>query len=403
MSRQKYFDWIVHSLNEAAFDKAHWQDTSALIDEALGSHGSLLTFGTEHTGGVIEIDFARCFFRGTDRSDLQRTYFRDYYPTDEHMPRLRTLPDSRIVHIRELFSGQERKASRTYNEWLPRCNFENSLNVRMDGPWGSRIVWAIADPVDANGWSSARLEMVANVLPHVRQYVRVYSALADAAALGSSINDLLDNTRMGIIQLDRRALILEANDCARQILRKKDGLSDCHRELCAAAPPDQLKLSKLLDQALAPFGKQKLSGSMVVMRPSLSPSFVLHVKPISRIRADDDSRNVAALVLIIDPVGRMKIDAGLVEAALGLSPKETEIAVLLTVGYTLRQIADIKHRGYSTVRTHLKNIFAKLRVSRQYDVVRMVRALSNLPGVGTRDSGSVNLEPDGLHQDPGGC
>ena len=54
---------------------------------------------------------------------------------------------------------------------------------------GSRIVWGIADPVD--GHSSSQIETVSRVLPHLRQYVRVRSALVDAGALGTSVAELL--------------------------------------------------------------------------------------------------------------------------------------------------------------------------------------------------------------------
>ena len=105
-------------------------------------------------------------------------YFRIYHPVDEHLPRLRKLPDSKLVSIGDLFSEAVRKTSLTYNEGLPRFEMQNGLNVRLDGPYGSRIVWGIADPVDSWGWRSSRVDMVARVLPHLRQYVRVRSALA---------------------------------------------------------------------------------------------------------------------------------------------------------------------------------------------------------------------------------
>ena len=84
-------------------------------------------------------------------------------------------------------------------------------------------------------------------------------------------------------------------------------------------------------------------------------------------------------MLIVDPVDRLGIAPGLVGATLGLSPAETEIAVLLAQGRTTREIAAATGRGYSTVRTHLKHIFAKLGVSRQVEVAQLVWKLSSLP------------------------
>ena len=379
MSRQDTFERIVGSLNETMLDDALWPETSALIDEACGAKGSVLTFGDEFPQGNIEIFFSKCYYRGEDRSEWQREYFRIYHPVDEHLPRLRKLPDSKLVSIGDLFSEAVRKTSLTYNEGLPRFEMQNGLNVRLDGPYGSRIVWGIADPVDSWGWWSSRVDMVARVLPHLRQYVRVRSALAEAGALGTSVIELLGNTRAGVIQLDRRGRIVEANDRARELLRRNDGLSDEGGELHAAWPEDDSRLQELLTRALPRHGGQGVSGSMTVRRRSFLPRFALHVKPVASRDADYRAWRVAALALIVDPLSRARIEPALVAAVLGLTPTEAQIAVLLAEGRTVRQIAGTTGREYNTVRTHLKNMFAKLGVSRQFEVAQAVLALSSLP------------------------
>ena len=371
---------IVDSLNEAMLDDARWPGTSALIDEACGAGGSILTFGEELSDPRdSRIVFARSWYRGVDRSDWQREYFRDYYAEDEHLPRLRALPDGKIARVVDLFSEQELKTSRMYNEMLARVDGQNGLNVRLDGPRGSHIVWGIADPIDASGWSSSRIDMVGRLLPHLRQYVRVRTALVDAEALGAPLAALLDNARACIIQLDHGGQIVEANDRARELLRGNDGLSDRAGALRAATPEDDTLLQNLLARALPGFGEPGASGSMMLKRPMLRPKLALHVKPVANRELDCRSRRVAALVLIVDPMERTRIAPGFVQAALGLSPTEAEIAVLLAEGRTTREIAVTTGRGYSTVRTHLKHIFAKLGVSRQLDVVQLVVALSSLP------------------------
>ena len=41
--------------------------------------------------------------------------------------------------------------------------------------------------------------MIGRVLPHLRQYVRVRTALAEAGALGMSVTELLDHMVAGLI------------------------------------------------------------------------------------------------------------------------------------------------------------------------------------------------------------
>ena len=327
----------------------------------------------------IEIYLARCFCRGVDRSDWQQEYFQNYYEGDEHLPQLRALPDSKIVHVTDLFSDQELKTSPTYNEVLARFHAQNSLHVRLDGPEGSRIVWVIADPIKAGGWSSSQVDMIARLLPYLRQYVRVRSVLAETGALGSSATELLGNARAGVIHLDRGGRMVEVNDRARELLCRNDGLFHQFGTLHAAAPQDDHRLQELLGRALPPIVGQGASGSMTVRRPSLLPRLALHVKPVAIREVDYRSRSVAALVLIVDPMDRVGVEPEFAQEVLGLTPTEAEIAIQLAQGRTPRQIAAATGRGYSTVRTHLKHIFSKLGVSRQFEVAQIVFALSSLP------------------------
>ena len=379
MKRGDALGRIVELLNEAMLDDGRWQEASALIDKASGAKGSILTFGDEPTKNNLRIFFSKAFYRGVDRSAWQREYFLNYYRDDEHLPRLRALPDSKVVPVAELFSEQELKTSRMYNEALVRFDGQNGLNVRLDGPRGSGIVWGIANPMDGNGWSSSQVNMISGVLPHLRQYVRVRTALVDTGALGTSVAEFLDSTRVGVIQLDAEGWILEANDSAAELLRRNDGLSDRGRVLRAATTEDNSRLKDLLARALPRLVGYGVSGSMMVRRPSLLPRLAVHIKPVANREVDYRFRQVAALVLIVDPVSRARIEPGLVQSMLGLTPTESEIASLLAEGRTLRQIAAITDREYSTVRTHLKHVFVKLSVSRQFEVTQLVLALADLP------------------------
>ena len=380
MSQQDAFDRIVASLNEAAFDDAGWSVTSAMIDDACRMKGNMLVHGEGETQDDVEIFFARLCYRGERNREWVHSYFMDYYPWDERVPRLRQLPDCRLVTARSLFTEQEKKTSPTFNEAMLRAEAQYGLNMRMDGPEGSRIIWATADPIDAGEWSSDQIEMIERLTPHIRQYVRLRQVLVDSEALGTSLASLLENTWSGIIHLDRWGQIVAANDRASELLRRGEELCDQGGYLQARLPAENAELQRLLARALPPYGGQGAGGSMILGRLPGRPHLVLHLSPVADRQLDIRARRVAALALVVEPGSRLRIDRNLVAAILDLTPAETEVAVLLAEGNTVRDIASATGRRESTVRWHIKHIFNKHGINRQLELVQLVLSLGAIPG-----------------------
>ena len=110
MGEREVFDRILASLHEAALDDARWPAASALIDEACRAKGNALVFGDGRSREDVRIFFEGFYFRGQRHRELEREYFDVYHPLDERLPRLRRLPDGRLVHVAELYTDDEVKS-----------------------------------------------------------------------------------------------------------------------------------------------------------------------------------------------------------------------------------------------------------------------------------------------------
>ena len=380
MSTNDIFDRVLVSLHQAVLDDSLWPATAALIDEACGTAANGLLVGTG-LGADVRVSFAAFHRNGKRRHEQEREYFEHYYPCDERLPRLRRLPDSRVVPARALYTEAELKTSRVYNEWQRAAGNQNGLMTRLDGPGGSRIVWALCDPVKGAEWQTAQLETIERLLPHLRQFVRVCGVVSGADALGSSLGDLLGNPRMGVIQLDQRGRIVEANDRARSLVRKGDGLFDEGGNLHARLPADEARLQRLMTRALPHFGHQGAGGSMTVGRPPGLARLAVHVSPVVCRRQDFGMRQVAALVLVVEPGSRPRLDKELVCEALGLTRSQGEVAALLTEGRSVREIARMTGRQENSVYKLLKQAYRRQGVTRQAELARLVQSLAEFPGL----------------------
>ena len=282
--------------------------------------------------------------------------------------------------VSDLYTERELRTSPTYNELLRRADAQAGLNIRMDGPHGIHIVWALADSTEADGWRSDQIDMIQRLLPHIRQFVRIRQALAGARALNASLVGLLDTTRMGVICLDWRGTIAQSNSVGRDVLRCGDGLVDQDGHLRARVAADDVRLQRLLADALPRSDAPGVAGSMSVRRVPTVPRLTLHVTPVTVREPGFGNGNVSALVLVVDPGGKASVSAERVAATLGLTLAEGRVAVALAEGATARGIAADTGRKDSTVRELVKRIHVKLGISRRADLVRAVLSVGAGPG-----------------------
>ena len=378
MSSQDAFDRALEALHLAALDQTEWHVVGAHIEEAVGAAGNALVAGdgSFEDGRIYLARFAR---GGEPLPELAGEYFDAYYAQDAGVRRLMARSGNQPIPIPDLYTEDERRAAPVYNEALRRMGARNGLYVRFDAPQGLRAVWGIGDPADG-GWGSEQLAVIEELMPHVRHVVVVRQALAAAGAGKARLAGLLDNSRIGVLYLDRGGRVAAANAPGLDILRRGDGLSDSGGTLHATEPGERERLRELLGRALpGRWGEAPAGGSMTLRRRGDGTPLGLHVTPVGDPRADFGARRVAALALVVDPAQRPQIDAQRVAEAFELNASEGRVAAMLAEGRTVPEIAALTGFRPGYVRLLLKRVYKKLGVSGQVAVVPRVLALDALP------------------------
>ena len=374
------FGRVVEHLYEAALGDVGWASAAGAMNDLIRTTGQSITHLDLGPGGEPEIKLSRFYVGAESRDDLRQLYYRDYYWRDEAIPRLAGLDGGELVWKSDLYTDQEMKTSAAYNEFRVANSTQNGLFTAMHGLDGSGIVWSCGNSTEREGWGHDQLRVIRLLAPHIRQAVRVYRAMADARALGASLAGLLENGRLSLIQLDCLGRIMEANDRARRILLERDGLRDAERVLTCGHPGEDEELQRLLTRALPRHGVHGVGGSMRITRRKARTPLVLEIHPVQGVGVARRARQIGALVLIVDPAGRPRVDPDLVARLFGLAPTESRVAVAVAAGQTVPGIAVSLGCAESTVKTHLKRVYRKLGIRKQTELVRRVMSLEALRG-----------------------
>jgi DNA-binding CsgD family transcriptional regulator len=129
----------------------------------------------------------------------------------------------------------------------------------------------------------------------------------------------------------------------------------------------------------------------------------------SRSAAGDSTGETVLLDVTVGTVRCLvlRVEPGDIPGGVGLSPREQEIARMVALGYTNKAIAQVLEISLWTVSTHLRRIFAKLRVnSRAAMVARLARtrvgggATARI-GRDIEEASSGEAIPNGMPTGPG--
>lgn len=379
MGRADRFERALEDLYRAALaDDDGLLSAPALINDVVATKGHSLTYVEMDPRGNPEIHLSHFFVSPERRVDLERRYYKDYFWRDEAIPRLRGLRHGEFVRKLDLYTDEEQKSSATFNEFRRAHQSQHGFFGAAHGLDGCRTVISFGNSTEREGWGHDQIRLIQRLAPHMLQFARVRRAMAEARALGASLAELLENRQLGIIQLGRRNRVVEANDRARDILSQRDGLSDTGGMLSAQNRGENAELRRLLARALPAHGLQGAGGSMKITRRKSRAPWVLEIHPLRGTGADRLAWRVKALVLVLDPAVRPRLDPDVVAAVMGLTTAESQVAVALATGRTVAGIANARGCAESTVKTHIKRIYRKLGISRRTELVRRVLALEAL-------------------------
>jgi len=227
--------------------------------------------------------------------------------------------------------------------------------------------------------SPEELALLRTLTPHLQRAVAVQQRIRGLELDRASAHAALDRLAAGVMMLDAAASLLSYNTAAKSILDANDGLAVRRDGLWAAHPPAAAALRKLIASACGETGLQPLGGWLSVPRPSHRRPFVVLVAPLRiepRLLAQDARR---AIVFITDPERTPESLEGVLPRVYGLTAAEGRVAAQLLAGASTADIAEQLEITVGTVRWTLKQVFEKVGVRSQADLVRVL--LRSIAGI----------------------
>jgi DNA-binding CsgD family transcriptional regulator/PAS domain-containing protein len=224
----------------------------------------------------------------------------------------------------------------------------------------------------AAAFGSRELDLLAELQPHFCRAIEIHLALTEARLRAEALAATLSHIAVGFVCVDGRGRLLHANELATRMLAQGRGLVLRGGQLEAEDAADTAALRGLLAQAREP--GCGMSRGLRIRRSSGAPDLSVRVVPVAEAGVALGAPRTAAIVYIRDPAQHGRVSESSLRELFRLTPAEARVAVRLVEGWRTKPIA--RHLGVSeeTVRSHRKQIFAKVEVHSQPELSQRVLA-----------------------------
>lgn len=276
-----------------------------------------------------------------------------------------------VTYGEDMVNNQALLETMFYREWLEPQNLLHNIcgTVKRVGHQVYLVV-ALRDKVHTRFVARHR-NLLRRLLPHLDRALEINHHLWRLAIE----EDVLNSMPFAIAVVDKRGRLLLMNGPAERLLRYGDDIYTNFASLTAMQEGIMARLKALIEGAAATTagtGTDK-GGALLISRRSNQPQFWVSVLPLAcHLRKAIGDEHEVAQLFITAPEHLSEIPAVVLTMYYGLTAAERRLTLLILQGYRQDEAAAKLNITFNTVRTHMKQIYAKTKVSRQIDLVRLL-------------------------------
>lgn len=173
-----------------------------------------------------------------------------------------------------------------------------------------------------------------------------------------------------LLIVSSRAEVLFASNAAEILLKKQHGLIMIDRQLTAELKPDNIRLQNAVRTAIDANHTQDNSISIYIHRNQHPRPYYLSLSRMQK-QVDERREGYHVLILVKDLSLNFEYWTDRLSAMFNLSRREVECVILLTERRSAAEVSEVMNISTETVRQYIKNIFKKMDVQKQHELVSL--------------------------------
>lgn len=355
---------FVANLFEAMITDEGWSATATLIAAEMGVDQAAIVVNRSSATPDVSVT--------SDILDIIAVYDARYQALDPWAARRKILPPNRIMLANEILSENLLVRTEFYNDYARPIGMLRPMTADIISAGGHYIEVGAEQPFATRRFEPEDKARLGGMLPFVARAVDLRQRLK-AAKLRETLAgvSLVDAWAIPSLVCTRAAEVVTANQAAEQLAsRGVLGWRDGGLGLAAA----NAMLTPQVRRMIAAAADGGAGGALHVADHHADGRYMILVSPVP---PSMDRGPGFALVTISHSAGR-HFDRPALIAMFGLSPAQADLALGLYDGLSLEAYAAKRGVKISTLKTQLMQLFSRLGVKSQKD---LVAAIGRLPPV----------------------
>lgn len=267
--------------------------------------------------------------------------------------------------------------------YMDFLNLASCLRTCFAEPGGMRcwidVIRGHSEP--QRPFSADDLELIGALLPHLSRALGLFARLRRQQAEKSIYEGCLDHLLLGCLLLDGDAQLLCVNQAARAIVDKHPDIELSHGRVQLQDRAAQRTLEKAIAKAIAARGQAAgaYRGELVRLHAQDGVLLGMLATPAPMLDYYYQGRHVPSVIIYLSELTEslaMQVSGGsaaeLIAQLLDLTRQEARLAALLACGQTISEAAGQMGIAVTAARNYSKNIYAKLGIKGQTDLVRIL-------------------------------
>lgn len=366
---------IVLDLFESLADDNPWQRFLGALKRVTGSeYATILIWINGHSKVSLVI-------ADSDNIDEGRASYKEVHYLKE---RFTGFVDGRVCTLSDMIPIDQLRSDEFYINYLRLYDLGYILGIDIGAIRGVTASLRLSRLEKLGDFGADERRLCRTLLPYLRTALNLFVRRSDAEAERAALATTVSSASVGSIIVDPDGQLIDANPLALDILKQRDGLYILNHRIVTEDSSKTKLLAELIrlnaEAAIAP-RPSRSARTLLVDRPSGRESLGLLIRPAPGV-CDHKLIRPTALIHVIDTSQpRVRVTEAMMEM-FGLTPSEAMVALSISNGHTIEEIAQMRATRPCTIRSQLRAIFGKMGVSRQSSLVRTIllsSALLTLP------------------------